>query len=176
MWRKNILIPFLIGARYPRDQQMILKIWLFSTLSSLSFKVSWFVYSICFTTRIQAESIFIKRFSSFSVPQWNRKTLRLYPLTGCKKHLQTRRRIWLVTSDLKRELGGCTSRVQAFPEWGNGYFSGPKTRKNDTTQTWESFWRWSCMVEHVETESCGRYENDRPEFFIKFLYLWHSWL
>lgn len=23
MWRKNFLIPLLIGARYPRDQQMI---------------------------------------------------------------------------------------------------------------------------------------------------------
>ena len=59
---------------------------------------------------------------------------------------------------------------------GNGYFSGPKTMKDDKTHTTsQSFRRWSCMVEHVETESYCRYENDRAEFFIKFLYpLWHS--
>ena len=62
MWRKNFLIPFLIGARYPRDQQMI-KYGLFNILPL--FLSTFLVLCTLFMTRIQAESIVEKDFRYF---------------------------------------------------------------------------------------------------------------
>ena len=133
----------------------------------VSFLQSFLVCVLCLIYDTNTSRInILKRFSSFSVPQWNIKTLRLYPLTGYKKHLQTRKRIWLVTSDLKRELGVVRVEYKHFRNGEMDILVGQKERETTTThRTWESVWRWSCVVKHVETESYGRYENDRAEFF-----------
>lgn len=132
----------------------------------VSFLQSFLVCVLCLIYDTNTSRInILKRFSSFSVPQWNIKTRRLYPLTGYKKHLQTRKRIWLVTSDLKRELGGCTSRVQAFPEWGNGYFSGPKRTRNDNNS--------QNLRVILKRELCGQTRRNRKLWQI---WKWQSWI
>lgn len=141
----------------------------------VSFLQSFLVCVLCLIYDTNTSRInILKRFSSFSVPQWNIKTLRLYPLTGYKKHLQTRKRIWLVTSDLKRELGVVRVEYKHFRNGEMDILVGQKERETTTThRTWESFWRWSCVVKHVETEIMADMKMTELNF-LQFLYLWHS--